>query len=904
MLPLAEDLIQRWDLQDFKLIKGNYTWTNNRVGEDHIAARLDRILVQGTLMLNNKIITTKILPKLTSDHKPVQLILEDEEDLGPIPFRFSPLWIERNGFIDTVTAAWVKPVTGSSSDVWEQKLKATKFALKEWIRKPAPNPSSQRKEIVQTLEALQFEMESREITTSLLDKEVKIQCSLFRSFRAEEEHWRIKSRSLWLKAGDRNTTFFHRQYRERLSKNHISEITTIEGKICKGFSEIKEATISHFKSLYTAGDQGSEEDIADLLSNIPLLVSPEDNSTLTQPITEEEIIKVILSMDPDKAPGPDGFTIHFYKTCWDIIKGDLIKMIKGFMKKAKVGGGTNSTYLALIPKETNPETFARFRPISLCNASYKIIAKLLATRMKPLRNKLISSNQGGFVEGRNILDNVIQVHETIHSSNQRKEKGMLINLDMANAFDRVNRSFLYKVLHSFGFSPHFVDLIVACTHNPWIAPLVNGSPTSFFQAQRGLRQGCPLSPFLYILMADSLSRKLASEQSSSSLPGLKPSIISPALNHALFADDSLLLGGAFVRIAKAFESVLKRYCRVSGASINERKIEVYETIGKIKTKIASWGGHWLTKGGKVILIKSVLSALPIYQAAFLLAPKKVTDNISRILHDFLWQGGKGNQHKIHLVKSEKVKRPTLEGGLQIHDPALVNLALGGKILWKLFKEPTHPVSATLKAKDVPNVPLRNLQTSQTPKNTHVWKLCNKSLNFFKEKVYKIPGNGKCKNMWHDRIMDRNPISETEEIAEIKDWLERAGINNVFDLSKWDRNGDWQGWDFFGVPNRLQQQKYILEDLPEDATPVNRKSRDCWGWGCSGTYTTAEVYNAIKSDRNNNKTPEFWRKVWELLALPKVNFFFWMLVQDKLLTGDNLMKTTLQVRTDVRCAEAV
>lgn len=140
------------------------------------------------------------------------------------------------------------------------------------------------------------------------------------------------------------------------------------------------------------------------------------------------------------------------------------------------------------------------------------MAKLLANRIKPLLNRLISSNQGGFIEGRHILDNVIQVQEIIQSSKQRKEKGMLIKLDMANAFDRVNRSFLYKILHSFGFSPHFVNLIVACTHNPWIAPLVNGRPTSFFQAQRGLRQGCLLSPFLYILMADSLSRKLSTEK--------------------------------------------------------------------------------------------------------------------------------------------------------------------------------------------------------------------------------------------------------------------------------------------------------------------------------------------------------------------------------------------------------
>lgn len=179
MLPMVEDLIQQWDLLDFIPVKGLYTWSNNIVGEDHISAHLDRFLVQGALMMNKKIIITKILPKLTSDHKPTQLILEDEEDLGPIPFRFSPLWIERDGFIDILKIAWAKSVTGSSSYVWEQKVKATKQALKEWIKKPAPNPTSQRKEIVQSLEALQVKMESRDITLMLLDKEVKIQCASF-----------------------------------------------------------------------------------------------------------------------------------------------------------------------------------------------------------------------------------------------------------------------------------------------------------------------------------------------------------------------------------------------------------------------------------------------------------------------------------------------------------------------------------------------------------------------------------------------------------------------------------------------------------------------------------------------------------------------------------------------------
>jgi hypothetical protein len=161
-----------------------------------------------------------------------------------------------------------------------------------------------------------------------------------------------------------------------------------------------------------------EEEFSDFLTHIPRLVNEEDNSSLWKPFTEDEISNVIWKMEPDKAPGPDGFTMHFYRTCWDIIKADLFRMIKSFLQKGKVGGSTNSTFLALIPKEANPVTFDRFRPISLCNASYKILSKLLANRIKPLLEKLISPNQGGFVKGRHILDNVILVQETIHSSHQ------------------------------------------------------------------------------------------------------------------------------------------------------------------------------------------------------------------------------------------------------------------------------------------------------------------------------------------------------------------------------------------------------------------------------------------------------------------------------------------------------
>lgn len=337
--------MQQRDLLDFAPVRGKYTWTNNRIGPDHIAAPLDRFLIQSSLLLENLLISSKILPKLSSDHKPIQLILALEEDLGPIPFKFSPLSIEKAGFLDTIQSTWDIPINGSLSYVWEKKLKATKKALKEWLRK-LPNPSSQqRKDEVQQLETLQIGMESLHITPEILNKEVAYRRNIHQAFRREEEYWRLKSCSLWLKAGDRNTSFFHRQYKARLSRNHITEIKNEEGQIYNKFDQIKIVAENHFKNLYGPGNEGNIEDTKDLLSYIPHLITHEDNQALLKPLSEEEIIKVIWEIESDKVPGPDGLTIHFYKVYWDIIKTDLLKTIQGFLENPRLWEASTPPFL-------------------------------------------------------------------------------------------------------------------------------------------------------------------------------------------------------------------------------------------------------------------------------------------------------------------------------------------------------------------------------------------------------------------------------------------------------------------------------------------------------------------------------------------------------------------------------
>ena len=147
----VEDIMLGWDLIDIKPVKGKFTWSNKRVGLGHVAAWLDRFLVHSSFLSLGLLASSKVLPHCTSDHKPILLELALDQDLGPIPFRFSPLWIARDRFWDTVSNSWVVYIEGSPSFIWEQKLKNTKIALKNWANKSLNSPISNRKNMYMIL---------------------------------------------------------------------------------------------------------------------------------------------------------------------------------------------------------------------------------------------------------------------------------------------------------------------------------------------------------------------------------------------------------------------------------------------------------------------------------------------------------------------------------------------------------------------------------------------------------------------------------------------------------------------------------------------------------------------------------------------------------------------------------
>jgi hypothetical protein len=192
-------------------------------------------------------------------------------------------------------------------------------------------------------------------------------------------------------------------------------------------------------------------------------------------------------MAAGKAPGPDGFTVDFFHHCWDLVRQDVWEVVEESRASGLVLPALNATFLTLIPKEervTNPK---QFRPIALCNSIYKVITKIIATRLKPILPFLISTEQSGYVEGRQIMDSVILAHEIIHSLKSSRTPGMLIKLDLSKAFDRASWQYIRAVLNSFGFDQTWISWVMNLTSSAFFSILVNGVPSKPFSPTRGIR---------------------------------------------------------------------------------------------------------------------------------------------------------------------------------------------------------------------------------------------------------------------------------------------------------------------------------------------------------------------------------------------------------------------------------
>ena len=296
------------------------------------------------------------------------------------------------------------------------------------------------------------------------------------------------------------------------------------------------------------------------------------NEKLIRPFEENVIRLATNQLGSLKAPGPDGFPGFFYDNYWSLVASSINNITAAFFADEFSISSINSTYIVLIPKVVNPALVGQYKPISLCNNSFKIISKCLANRLKIILPGIISEEQSAFVYGRQIQDNLVIAHGAFHHLRAKDSAAEFgLKLDMNKAYDCVEWEFLRETMARMGVHEMWIRMVMNCVTTVSFTVLVNGKPGSSFKPYRGLRQGDPLSPYLFLLVCDVLSRNVRAAVTSGKLDNIRISKRCPGISHLFFADDSLFFSKATSTNCSELLRIIDEYCHASGQSLNTEK---------------------------------------------------------------------------------------------------------------------------------------------------------------------------------------------------------------------------------------------------------------------------------------------------------------------------------------------
>ncbi|GKV02024.1 hypothetical protein SLEP1_g14511 [Rubroshorea leprosula] len=526
---------------------------------------------------------------------------------------------------------------GSALVGLKEKFKMLKNDLKEWNREVFGH-------IDRKLEKIRCEIKNLDDIVEnggLSESEIEQRRSCFQQFwewnSRKDSLLFQKSRQKWLQEGDANSKFFHGCIVKRRRRNGI------EG-VMKNNTWVEEV--------------------------------PKDKSWLTVKFSEEEVKEAVWNCNGSKSLGLDGFNFNFIKRMWPTIKQDIVAFVKEFWENRKLVKGRNSSFIALIPKKESPQGLGDFRPISLIECLYKIISKLLTNRLRKVMPLIISQNQSAFVGKRHIVDGIVIANEVIHEAKKRRRPTLIFKADFEKAYDSVNWNFLNLMMEKFEFCLKWRKWIMECLATSTVSVLVNGSPIAEFSMEKGLRQGDPLAPFLFLLVVEALNGLIHKAKELNMYKGVEVG------EERLEVEDISEWAKSLNYVVGA---VPFKYLRIP-VEANPKKLSTWApVIDCLRHKLSNWKCESLSFGGRIVLLNAILSSILVYFFSTMRAPKKVSNLLALIQRRFLW-GGKEGYRKIAWVSWEKVCRSRKEGGLGVKDLDRFNMALLGKWRWRLVVE--------------------------------------------------------------------------------------------------------------------------------------------------------------------------------------------------------------------------
>ena len=509
----------------------------------------------------------------------------------------------------------------------------------------------------------------------------------------------VRSKIRWINEGEKVSKYFCNMENRNFIDKSMFVLERENGEVITDQKDILNEVQAFYKELYSFRDVINVEME---LHDVPIL-SDEEQQILEGLITYREAAASLKKMKNNKSPGPDGFTVEFYKFFFVDLGHFLVRSINEGFKNQEMSITQKQGMIVCIPKDSKPKRFVKnWRPISLLNTTYKIASACIADRLKCILPNIIDECQKGFLKGRYIGEHIRLLYDTMAFVNKEQIPGMIFSIDMEKAFDSVSWSFLERCLNFFNFGPDMIRWIKSFYCNITSCILINGQYSDWFPIERGVRQGDPLSPYLYLICAEILSLMI---RKNKAIKGIQIKNRENLLSQ--FADDTTLcLDGTEKSFAEAV-AVLVKFGQISGLHINFDKSQViwigsrrncnlkymrdknfvwdpgtFKILGfifstnlddivkinfdnkllEIKKILSYWSKRHITPFGKITVIKSLVFSKIIHLLINLPDPSdEFINSLEKELYAFLWN------EKNSKIKKSVVCKDYADGGLKMLD---------------------------------------------------------------------------------------------------------------------------------------------------------------------------------------------------------------------------------------------
>ncbi|XP_074278317.1 uncharacterized protein LOC141601910 [Silene latifolia] len=933
-------------LSDIAFKGPKFTWCNNRKGVARVYERLDKGLA--SLTWSSHFPNTGILhlPIQCSDHAPIILDTEMLSTQRRFHFKLESWCFAYDECLDILKNEWFKRDKGSPSFKLLRKLKRIRGAFKQWT-------FCKRKEWTQKWtdfdEKLSIELQQ------IFDggdegAYENYHANLLEFNKAAMLFWKQRAKLNWLKDGDACTKYFFNCVRERHKQNQIFGIQRQDGNWTFQDTDIHLSFELYFKNIFESGIVHESfasflETSRSIFAKLWFKLNSDQHDVMAKPFTRKEVRKAVFQMGSNKSPGPDGIPGLFYQKYWFYIKQEVTAAVLSMLNTGNILRAHNRTSITLIPKTNSPEKVEHYRPISLCNVIMRIVSKCISNRLKVFMPQLVGEFQNGFIPGRSIMDNVLISHELFHHINKKtvgKKGVMAIKVDMSKAYDRLRWNFIEATLLFMGFPHHIIRLIMNCIKTVSYEILINGNPGNAFLPKSGIRQGDPLSPYLFALCTEVLSQLLLDAEESHRITGVKICRESPSISHLLFADDSIFFMRADTRQCHQLRDTLDLFCRHSGQQINNSKSavtfspncnlrtvtkclkilnissgkemglylglptefgsskkEIFASIiNKVCKRIFSWKNAFLSAAGRLTLICSVLSSLSLYSLSAFKMPVSVSSKIDSLISQFWW-GGNQVGNGIHWCSKLFTHSSKVNGGLGIRNVGCVNQSLLAKIGWKIISNTDCLLSRVLGSKY--RITKGNVMNPSFVMNgSFSWggRGIKWGLELLKDNLAWQIGFPSSLDIWRDKWIHGASLAHMLSLNPSELLLKPCLLVSLLQT----QSGDWD------------HEKVLLLCGPDVlpfvlSTPIplaDEADQVYWTLTSSGNYSTKSGYalafsklwnaNATAKDKSRMVASSivFCRKrLWSLPIPNKWRIFLWKILANSLPCGEEARKRNFQ-----------